>query len=201
VVTAQKTELSFTQFSSLGVLRLSKYKFGKQKKTLEPDAFAEIMLKGHFEKLSHRAFLVILYYTGARVSEIVKLTIEEFEIKDNILFIDCKASKHGVERPPFDLALSLPGMQWVYTVLKKTKKKTGTRVFPFTRQTGWNIIKRLFPKHYPHFFRLNRVVSMLNQGKPKNKIRIWFGWKNWKTVENYLGYSEAATEGLSDGLA
>lgn len=178
---------------------MSKYKFGKQKKTLEPEAFAEIMLKGTFKKHTHRAFLVLLYYSGCRVSEPLPLTPEDFEIKDNILYVDCLASKHGVERPPYDLPLQLPHMEWLYTVLKKTKK--GRRVFPFTRQTGWNIIKRVMPEHYPHYFRLNRVVNMLDQGKPKNKIRIWFGWKQWTTVENYLGSSKAATKGLSDGLA
>ena len=178
---------------------MSKYKFGKQKKTLEPEAFAEIMLKGSFKKIIHKAFLVLLYYTGARVSEILNLKWEDFEIKDNILYVDCLASKHGVDRPPYDLPLQLPHMKWVYTVLKKRKKGLGP--FTFTRQTAWNIIKRVMPKHYPHYFRLNRAVQMLAQGKPKDKVRIWFGWKQWKTIENYFGISLKATEGLSEGLA
>lgn len=175
-----------------------KYKFGKQKKTLEPEAFAELMLKGHFAKISHRAFLVLLYYTGCRVSEILKLTIEDFEITNKEVHVNILASKKGVERPTFTLALSLPEMDWVYAVLKKTKK--GSRPFPFSRQTAHNIVKRVLPHHYPHFFRLNRVVSFLNQGYPQNKIRIWFGWKKWETINNYLGYSKRTTEELSEGL-
>jgi len=177
---------------------VSKYKFGKQKKTLEPDAFAEIMLKGIFKKIMHRAFLVLLYYTGCRVNEILSLKKEDFKIKENILYIDILASKKGVERPAFVLPLSLPHMQWVYTILMKTKGPG--LVFSFTRQTAWNIVKRVMPEHYPHFFRLNRVVSFLDRKMPQNKIRIWMGWNRMETINNYLGYSKGTTEELSEGL-
>lgn len=179
---------------------MSKYKFGKQKKTLEPDAFSEIMLKGKFANITHRAFLVILYYVGCRVSELLKVTVEDFYIKDNNLHVDILASKQGVERPTFTLPLKLPHMEWVYTVLKKTKKKPGTLVFPFSRQTAWRIVKRVMPEHYPHFFRLNRVVSFLDLKMPQNKIRIWMGWNRIETINNYLGYSKGTIEELSEGL-
>ena len=83
-------------------------------------------------------------------------------------------------------------------VLMKTKK--GQRVFPFSRQTAWNVVKRVLPEHYPHFFRLNRVVAFLNKDVAPNKIRIWMGWKKFKTVENYLGYSEETIKELSEEL-
>lgn len=177
---------------------MSKYKFGKQKKTLEPSEFAEIISKGHFVKIKHKAFIVLLYYTGCRVSEILSLRVENFKIEQNEIHIDILASKKGVERPTFILKLNLPHMQWIYAVLKKTKGPG--LVFPFTRQTAWNIIKRVMPEHYPHYFRLNRVVSFLDKKMPQNKIRIWMGWNRMETINNYLGYSKGTTEELSEGL-
>jgi len=177
---------------------MSKYKYGKQKKMQDKEAFAEIMEKGHFAKPIHKVFLVLLYYTGARVSEIISLTHGDFILGPTLLSVDIKASKHGVERPAFILPLTLPYVLLVAAILKD--KKRLEKLFPFSRQTAWNIIKRVMPKHYPHFFRLSRCVSFLDRGIPPNKIRIWFGWKSLKTIDSYLGYSQKTTEELSEGL-
>lgn len=177
---------------------MSKYKHGKQKKTLSPNEFAAIMELGHFVKPSHKAFLALLYYTGARVSEIISLTHGDFILGPTLLSVEIKASKKGVERPAFILPQTLPYVLLVAAILKD--KKRLERVFPFSRQTAWNIVKRVMPEHYPHYFRLNRAVSFLDQGLAPNKIRIWFGWKKWKTIDNYLGYSQKTTEELSEGL-
>jgi len=182
---------------------MSKYKHGKQKKTLDKETFAEIVEKGYFAKPSHKAFLILLYYFGCRVSELLMSGWDSFEITDTHLFADIKACKMGVERPRFMLNLNLPHMDWVITYLKARHcdgKSCKHMAFPFSRQTAWNIVKRVMPEHYPHYFRLNRAVSFLDLGLAPNKIRIWFGWKKWKTIDNYLGYSQKTTEELSEGL-
>lgn len=178
---------------------MSKYKHGKQTQTIEPGEFAWIMKKGIFLKPLHKGFLALLYYTGCRVSEILSLKRESFELTEEAITVSIKASKKGVERPPFIISKELSNSEWIVTAYLKADK--GERVFPFSRQTAWRIVKRLMPKHYPHFFRLNRVVSFLDEEKPRNKIRIWFGWKKFQTVDNYLGYSKGTTRELSEGLA
>lgn len=178
---------------------MSKYKFGKQKKTLDPEEFKRILKEGPFVKKIHRGFLVILYYLGLRVSELLPLEVEDFVWGHEYVRIEAPAIKMGVERPPFKLSLTLPGMHHLFSTWKAAKKRK-TRVFPFTRQTACNIVKRVMPEHYPHYFRLNRATSFLNKGWPPNKIRRWFGWKTFKTVESYLGYAEKDMAELSEGL-
>ena len=187
-----------------GVSNMTKYKFEKQKKTLDKAEFAEIIEKGAFKSRYipidvQRAFLVLLYYLGLRVSELLPLTINAFEWTEDYVFIDAPPIKMGVERPRFKLSLQLPFMKYVslaWYIARRRKSK----VFPFTRGTAWNIVKRVMPEHYPHFFRLNRATSFLNKGWPPNKIRRWFGWKTFKTVESYLGYAEKDMKDLSEGL-
>lgn len=165
---------------------MSKYKHGKQTDALSPEAFAEIMQKGPFVKPVHKAFLAVLYYTGARVSEILRLEKKDFHVIKDVIFIQVKASKHGVKRGDFQIKFTWPFAPFILAAYKHTRARK--RVFPFSRQTGWNIVKRVLPEKYPHFFRLNRCVHFLNNpDMTLNKIRQWFAWKNLNTVSNYLG--------------
>jgi len=83
--------------------------------------------------------------------------------------------------------------------VEKTRK--GRRVFPFKEWTAWNIVKRVAPKKYPHFFRLNRTVKFLNNPNVTlDEIRQWMAWKKIDTVNNYLGYSERTIGKLSEEL-
>ena len=202
-----------------GWLKVTKYKFGKQKKTLEPEAFAEVMEDGDFKKpITHRGFLATLWYVGCRVSELTGIpervtvkgkvlpafpapTIDSFLWREFDVLAYIPACKGGVERPPFKLSLNLPFIEYIRDTWKIAKKRK-TVVFPFTRQTGWNIVKRVLPEHYCHFFRLNRCVNHLNDPtNPLNDIRVWFGWNSLDTVNSYLGHSQRELSKLSEGLA
>jgi len=33
------------------------------------------------------------------------------------------------------------------------------RIFKFCRKTAYNIVKRIFPNLYPHYFRMNRITK------------------------------------------
>lgn len=176
-----------------------KFKHGKQKQEMPKEEFYKIMEQGKFVKHYHKAFLALLWYTGARVSELLELRKEHFKTKGNILYVKVKAEKHGTERTAFQLHKDLP---YVNLIVKRTEKVRGTqRVFPFTRQTAWRIIKRVAPEKYPHYFRLNRTVKFLNNPDVTlNEIRQWMAWKSIKTVDHYLGYSDRTMEKLGKKL-
>jgi len=139
---------------------MPRYKSGKQIRELTKEEFWAVMEKGRFIKLTlHGAFLVLLYYTGCRKVEALRLKKESFKIKDGILFCDIPAVKGGIERTPFQLDLSLPYVDLLLKRIEKTKK--ARRVFQFSSFTAWLIVKRVLPNHYPHFFRLNCTVKFL----------------------------------------
>ena len=179
---------------------MGKYKFGKQKKEMLKEEFYDIVEHGRFVKgLLHKSFLVFLYYIGCRKSEALQLTKENFRITQDNLFVDVSAKKHGIERSAFKLNLSLPYVPFIMKQLKMTK--LGQKVFPISPVTAWRIVKRVAPKKYPHYFRLNRTVKFLNNPDVTlNEIRQWMAWKRMETVNSYLGYSERAIGKLSDEL-
>jgi len=175
------------------------YKHGKQKKEMPKEEFFKLLEKGHFVKRMHKAFLVLLYYIGCRVSEVIELKKENFKVGDSLLTVDVKAKKHGIERSAFQLNITLPYVKLIVDRVQTTRK--GRRVFPMCRATAWLVVKRVAPKKYPHFFRLNRTVKFLNNPKVTlNEIRQWMAWKSLDTINNYLGYSERTIGKLSEEL-
>jgi integrase len=176
-----------------------KFKHGKQNEEMPKATFYKIVEQGHFTKHWHKALVVLLWYTGSRISELLELRKQHFTIKDNILYVTVKAKKHGTPRNPFQLHMKLP---YVNLIAERTKNVRGNRkVFPITRQTAWRIIKRVAPKKYPHYFRLNRTVKFLNNPDvTMNEIRQWMAWKSIKTVDHYLGYSDRTMQKLSEKL-
>ena len=84
----------------------------------------------------------------------------------------------------------------VQVIVKKVNKTRRTLVNPTRRvwnisgPTAWRIVKRVMPKHYPHFFRLNRATRFLEDPETTiPEMMAWFGWKASKTVDPYIGYS------------
>jgi integrase len=178
---------------------MPKYTHGKQTKSISQEEFVDAMNKGSFREPRHKAFVALLYYTGSRKAEVLELTSEACDLGPDAMVVRVKAKKHGVERGAYILRRDLPFVNDIVAAVEKTR--TGRRVFPFTGATAWNIVRRVFPGHYPHYFRLNRAVHFLD--KPDvtlDEVRQWFGWKSLRTVDAYLGYSERTTGKLSERL-
>lgn len=178
---------------------MGKYKYGKQKEEIDAEYFSEILDTGFFVKPMHRAFLVLLYYIGCRKSEALQLVKEDVKVNADYIYLTVEPLKHGIERPAFVLSRELPYVELL--VERWMKVKPGCRVFPFSTVTAWQIVKRVLPHHYPHFFRLNRCVKFLNkEGVTQDEIRQWFAWKSLKTIDSYLGYSQRTIGKLSEKL-
>ncbi len=71
----------------------------------------------------------------------------------------------------------------------------GLPVWPYCRQTGYNIVVRA-GFHYPHYFRLNRVTQLLRKGFSSIAVRSWTGL-NLRNVEYYAGLVELEKMGAS----
>jgi hypothetical protein len=167
---------------------MPEYKFGKQTEPIDFEKFESVMENGRFVKeRKHKSFLVFLYWFGVRRSEALERVKEDFEVKDETLIVNAPAKKHGM-RPFLEAPLDLPFIDLIVDQVGRTPK--GERVWPFSSVTAWRIVKRVMPKHYPHFFRLNRATKFLDDPNTTiPEMRAWFGWKTTKAVDSYIGIS------------
>ena len=134
---------------------------GKIQQPLTDKDFSEGMEHGEFLQQKHRAFCVLLYYSGVRKKEALRAKKEQFKITPNeIIFSVGKRLKHGIETPELPLPLEAPYMYELLEAVGKTKP--GERVFPFSDKTGYNIVRRAFK--YPHLFRLSRITNFFLEG-------------------------------------
>jgi len=138
--------------------------------------------------LKHRSYLAFLYWFGTRRSEVYERVKEDFKIDGKFLIINCPAKKRG-KREILKAPIDLPYIDLIIEQVKRTRKQR--RVWNFSASTSYRIVKRVMPKHYPHFFRLNRAVEFLRDPETNiPEMQAWFGWKTVTAVNSYVGYSE-----------
>jgi len=134
-----------------------------------------------------------------RKAEALELRREDFTINaKDVLVIDCPAKKGG-DREPLEARIDLPFIDLIIDQVNHTLPSR--RVWAFTGVTAWRIVKRVMPEHYPHFFRLNRAVHFLDDPTTTiPEMQAWFGWKNIKSVNSYLGHSRRHVRRQSERL-
>jgi len=120
-----------------------------------------------------RSFLILLYWTPLRKSEIYERTRTDFEIKtkEKILTIDLFRKKkkydHGDKSEPLNVPLVFPKMDEVVDYLEKEEWKSfetnpKNRPWKISHQTAWNYVREIFEGYYPHFFRFNWITTEAN---------------------------------------
>ncbi len=173
-----------------------RYKYGKQTEPIDLRTFRTIMDNGKFVRshsLAHRSFLAFLYWFGVRKSEALERVREDFATKDGLLIVNAPPKKGG-ERMPLEIPVNYPYVNLIIKQVKKTRrtlKNPTCRVWNMSAATGWRVVKRVMPKHYPHFFRLNRATRFLEDpATTLPEMLAWFGWKRAETVDPYIGYSK-----------
>jgi integrase len=178
------------------MLRMPKYKHGKQTDTIELKFLTDRMNRGVFKQpLRDKSFLALLYWTGVRKSEAYERVKEDFIVTETDLVIDFhQRKKNGLEVPPLEIPLDLPYMNLILERVQKTRQ--GRRVWPLSSATAWRIVKRaLGEKYYPHFLRLNRITRMFDD--PTTTIpeaKSWTGIKTAKALDVYIGFSKRRME-------
>lgn len=169
------------------------YKYGKQTEPIDFKEFKSIMENGKFVRpLRDKTFLAFLYWFGVRRSEVLERVKEDFRVKDGLLIVNCPAKKRG-EREPLEVPVDYPYVDLILEKVNRTRRTLANptrRVWNISGPTAWRIVKRAMPKHYPHFFRLNRATRFLEDPSTTiPEMKAWFGWRSTKTIDEYIGYS------------
>lgn len=159
-------------------------RFGKLEYPITYADFEKGMATGKFVKQKHRAFVVLLYYTGIRTGEALRAKKEQFKTyEDAVTFNVGPRLKHGIETRALVLPRSLPYIDELEETIMDTEE--GERVFPYCKKTAYNIVTRAFP-FYPHFLRLNRITNFLLEGHDLAKLHSWTGL-TLKALNAYVG--------------
>jgi integrase len=146
--------------------------------------FAEGMNNGHFINHKHRAYCVLLYYSGVRKCEALKARREQFRLlpNDQILYDVGERLKHSARTPAIPIPLSSPFASELEDAILETRKDQ--RVFPYSPATAYRIVRRVFK--YPHYFRLSRITWFFQQGFTIAELHSWTGL-SLKALDYYLG--------------
>lgn len=181
---------------------MPKYKNGKNVTPIKFKFFKECVEKADFvpfAKTRNISLLATLFYSGARVSQILGLRKEDVTILDGHITLKLQAQKKGREAT-IKISLSLP---FAKDILRQIKKAgDDERIWNISRQSAWVITKTTFgPKFYPHFFRLNRATHFLEDSTTTlPEMLAWFSWKSAKTVDSYIGFCGRYTDRQAERL-
>lgn len=137
---------------------------------------------------SKRLFLLMLYYTGARISEVLAIEKDNIDFDEQMIFIlTLKKRRSEVYRriPLLPSFLSALG--------NYVQRISGMQLWSFSRCTAYRYVKAIMvvagiygiqacPKGLRHTFGVNAI----KQGVPINKVKSWMGHQSIATTEIYL---------------
>jgi len=170
-------------------------KHGKIQVPLTDEEFKQGMQTGPFKKPKHKGFVTLLFYTGVRKSEALRVKKEQFQLRSNQIIFDVgKRLKHGLETPPLNIPLDAAYAQEIWWAIENTRKNK--RVFPYCEKTGYNIVDRVFK--YPHYFRLSRITNFFLAGYTIAEVKSWTGL-TLKALDYYVGLVNVMKMGESLG--
>ena len=153
--------------------------------------------------IRNKTLLYLLYVTGGRVSEVVKLKLSDIHGVSRKVYLHGKGSKTRV------IPLPENSMQLLNYYIREVRpqllpKKTlsmkddylfpslyGKRIVPLSRQTAWMIIKKMLrmtdidKNISPHTLRHSIATHLLKSGWDIRSLQIFLGHENITTVEIY----------------
>ena len=135
-----------------------------------------------------RLFLLMLYYSGARISEVLMLECESIDGDEKVLHIASLKKRRKIKYRRLPLL-----SDYLHDLTKYCRSITTRRLWTFSRCTGYRYVAAIMkkariegihacPKGLRHSF---GVTAVLN-GVPLNKIKKWMGHESITTTEIYL---------------
>ncbi|MEQ9823217.1 MAG: tyrosine-type recombinase/integrase [Puniceicoccaceae bacterium] len=153
----------------------------------ERTAFLDAVLKSPLP--AEKAFCLTLFFTGCRISEALRLSVSSVDFEERYLvFRTLKQRRHPKHR-----AIFIPPALLEMLKRQTQGKKAHERVFPFSRSTGWRIVKKYMTianlsgsKACPKALRHTYAISYLLEKTPITTVKKWLGHENLKNTAIYL---------------
>lgn len=161
-----------------------------QRKYLNQKERLEFLAVAKQQLTEVRLFCQLLYYTGARISEIHNLTTDSIDMSNSTVIIESlKKRQKGIYRE-----IPLPDflLKNLEEYIQNTCLPAGTRLWPFSLRTASRQIKsvmiaaniegvRSCAKGLRHGFAVYAVTKA-----PLTMVKKWLGHSSLKTTEIYL---------------
>jgi integrase len=129
------------------------------------------------------ALIVLLYYTGIRISEALALKKEDFHLTSKTsISIDIHRLKGSKQTEALPIRRDAPNLNLLLFRVGQTAQKCP--VFPMTARAVQYELQRF--QLYPHYFRLNRITQLFAAGKTIAQVRAWTGL-TLNALDHYLG--------------
>ena len=147
--------------------------------------------------LEMQALIAMLYLSGARVSEILRLTPADVNVFESeiMIFMPTLKKRDIVKRPIF-FKRDAPFLDYFVKFFEERKEQSS--LFWITRQRSNYYIKKVNTMISAHAFRHNRAQRFADGGAPSSQIKAWMGWSGWTTAEHYIDNSRQLTEPLKE---
>jgi integrase/recombinase XerD len=149
--------------------------------------------------LRDRAMLEVLYATGLRVSELVRLRPGDLNLDDG--YVICRG-KGGKERVvPLGKAAAALTRRYIQEARPRLEKKPAEALFlsrrgdPFTRQGVWKMLRQharqagLEAKISPHVLRHSFATHLLERGADLRSVQLMLGHSQITTTQIYTHVS------------
>ena len=167
--------------------------------------------------LRDKALISTLFETGGRVSEVLKLKAENFEVKDKFIIVkgmpvlkryrktgeyvneDGKTkwiTKKTMGYRTFPIPLKEPLVPYMIEWLDYVKNG---QLFRISRVQVYRILRKIDSDIYPHWFRAQRASQLaLEYGFDVHDLVEFFDWRDLKTA---IHYSRKGWRGLAAKMA
>jgi integrase len=143
------------------------------------------------EEERDRMFLIALFLTGARISEIVKrLRGSDIRVGEKgIMYVHLITLKRRdyMKNMPREVPIKISSEVLSSDFLSYVKLNPDV-LFPFSRTTGWRIVKKHFEMEFPHFFRHARSTLMLREipNFQFHDLKIFHNWSSQAMASVYV---------------
>ncbi len=164
----------------------------------------EILLEAPDNKtprgMRNSAMMEIMYGAGLRVSELIKMRLQDINLEANFVRVMGKGSKERIV--PIGSPAQTAAQQWIKTGRPYLLKKTSSKFLfvahagkPMTRQSFWKIIKKYALstniKHNitPHTLRHSFATHLLEGGADLRSVQTMLGHSDISTTQIYTHIS------------
>ena len=146
----------------------------------------------HDRALRNFLFVALLWQTGARISELLQVKVEDLDFENLVIRLPTLKRK----RPQFRAVPLLPDLvPYLKEYIAQKGLSPQDRLFSFSRAQGYTIVREavlwVFPqakdKAHPHIFRHSFAIFCLKQGIPITVVQAILGHKN---LNNTVIYSQ-----------